>query len=75
MTKKDYELIADALNASHFVAANDQRTIADVANRLAHRLAEQNPRFNITRFMSAAIPQELRDLRAAKLYGPYIAKK
>ena len=57
MTKKDYELIAEALkiaNGSITVAPYDSETaLSLVSVLLADRLEKENPRFNRARFLSA----------------------
>lgn len=56
MTRKDYELIAEALrlaNGSITVAPYDAETaIALVAHLLADRLEKENPRFNRDLFIT-----------------------
>lgn len=53
MTKKDYVLIAAAIN-------NALCKDGDVVSGLADALASQNPRFNKTTFMEACLPHYMR---------------
>ena len=58
MTKKDYELIAKAITDSrylgeHALTEEYQRAINYVTLRIAGVLADTNPRFDSTRFLSA----------------------
>jgi hypothetical protein len=55
MTRKDYQLIADAINLSKWSSGNDihLETIRTVAQDLATKLAQENPRFDRARFLTA----------------------
>jgi hypothetical protein len=50
MTRKDYKLIAEVIAVSWFGSAELK---ADLVNNLADKLAEDNPRFDATRFLTA----------------------
>ena len=53
MTKKDFELIADAIRDARFTAPNtvqDQEVIDLVVNRLVRDLGRANPRFDEAKF-------------------------
>lgn len=55
MTRKDYVLIAEALQAAAYALNPPERTGALlVAHEIAHRLKQDNPRFDRERFMRAA---------------------
>ncbi len=53
MTKKDYELIADAL-ASVMIDSEgkDSETIGSIVSKLADKLGENNPDFNAEKFIA-----------------------
>ena len=53
MTKKDFELIASAVNELFLGHTNWHRSLEQVANKLAEKLAEKNPRFNKEKFLLA----------------------
>ena len=53
MTKKDYELIARVVRELFMEHADWQRSGSQVANKLASELAQQNPRFDRTQFLTA----------------------
>ena len=53
MTRRDYELIADAINALWTMEDADPYTIEEAAHELADRLAVNNPRFDRLRFAYA----------------------
>lgn len=58
MTKKDYEMIAKAIKTvvEQLKAENDYGTeyvAEEIAASLSTAFAEENPRFNIGKFMSA----------------------
>ena len=63
MTKKDFELIASVLKRNHVAYKknlnNPHRThmIEELAVDFAHSLREINPKFNINRFLKAALSQ------------------
>ena len=52
MTKRDYVLIATAIN-SVLESGGDQKTLRDVMNKIAEFAREQNPAFNSVRFAIA----------------------
>ena len=56
MTRKDYQLVADALRhcAVHTETADDEGVVLWVAQTLASSFAAENPRFEEARFMAAA---------------------
>jgi len=62
MTRKDYELLADAIrvsiNLNKFHPQYEQRlsAIESVIFELADRLVRENPRFNRDRFEKACLP-------------------
>lgn len=53
MTRKDYELIASVFASFADICDLSETIGADIAQRLAEELAEENPRFNSARFLSA----------------------
>ena len=55
MTRKDYSLIADALNVSFRATGSKahRETIRAAAEILAYRIQASNPNFNPARFMAA----------------------
>lgn len=53
MTRKDYELIAGVFASFAEIVDLSETIGADIARRLADELAEENPRFNSARFLSA----------------------
>ena len=53
MTRKDYELIAGVFASFSDIVELSETIGADIARRLADELAEENPRFNSARFLSA----------------------
>lgn len=60
MTRKDYELIADALNETRLTLPNDdgsanapRHTLYTAAITIGSRLAKDNPRFDLERFLTA----------------------
>jgi len=56
MTRKDYELIARALKISGLNwedGATPETVIREVAGQLAYTLAQDNPRFDRARFLTA----------------------
>lgn len=56
MTRKDYELIAGAINESvRQVLPQHRGALIDVTERLALALKEDNPRFACERFRIAAL--------------------
>ena len=57
MTRKDYELIAEALNRAYRPAGlvGAQYGVMLAAHRIADALAATNPRFDRERFIFAAI--------------------
>lgn len=56
MTRKDYQLIADAFRhcAIHTETADDEALVLWVAETLAGSLEADNPRFDRTRFLAAS---------------------
>jgi hypothetical protein len=55
MTRKDYVLIAEALQAAAYALNPPERAGALlVAHEIANRLKQENPRFDRDRFMRAA---------------------
>ena len=52
MTRKDYQLIADAIK-TQYAPHNDSDTVWQVANAISDSLAMDNPRFDSFRFMQA----------------------
>jgi hypothetical protein len=53
MTRKDYELIAGVFAGIAEIIDINETVGADIAQRLADALEEENPRFNRARFLSA----------------------
>lgn len=53
MTRKDYQLIADAMQDLYLGRADWQRSLSQTANKLADFLAKDNPRFNREKFLTA----------------------
>lgn len=53
MTRKDYELIANAINDCVYPGAGDYNTVRLVARKVADELAEDNPRFDRNKFLGA----------------------
>jgi hypothetical protein len=55
MTRKDYQLIANAVNLAHWLSANDKYRLGvnQVALDLATVLERENPRFNRDLFLAA----------------------
>lgn len=56
MTRKDYQLIAQAINAPFVSDSLDMSDYAErerIANRLADSLKADNPRFDRARFLKA----------------------
>lgn len=55
MTRKDYKLIADAVNEARLLSnyVLPERAIELVAQTLATALAKDNPRFDMERFIEA----------------------
>jgi hypothetical protein len=55
MTRKDYQLIADAINLSKWSSGNDihLETIGIVAQDLATKLEQDNPWFDRAKFLTA----------------------
>lgn len=53
MTRRDYELIADAIDTLWQIDDADPYTIEQAAHELADRLATNNPRFDRLRFVYA----------------------
>ena len=56
MTRKDYVLVAEAINSVRCEtreAGRDDLPVFSVAHRLAHRLKLDNPAFERARFMAA----------------------
>ena len=53
MTKKDYELIAKEIKAQINLTYQEEETqiLVDLANSLAIRFIEENPRFNRDKFI------------------------
>ncbi len=55
MTRKDYVLLAEAIKAATSAIDHPERLGAQlVANEIAHRLQQDNPRFDRERFLKAA---------------------
>jgi len=55
MTRKDYILLADAIKAAVEATDYPERLGAQLAaNEIAHRLQQDNPRFDRARFLKAA---------------------
>ena len=54
MTKKDFQLIADVLNASRTGPAN-RMVVKELAVTFASELAKTNPRFNKELFVKACL--------------------
>ena len=54
MTRKDFQLIADTLNA-HRTNPTNHMVIKALALSFAHQLADTNPRFNKQLFVEACI--------------------
>lgn len=54
MTRKDFQLIADTLNAHRTSPAN-RMVIKELAVSFAQTLADTNPRFNKQRFVDACL--------------------
>lgn len=55
MSKKDYELIARTIQDSR-TDFKSNKTHAQFAGYMAYKLAEDNPRFDLARFMQACMP-------------------
>lgn len=53
MTRKDYQLIAGVFAGIAEIIDINETVGADIAQRLADALEEENPRFNRARFLSA----------------------
>lgn len=53
MTRRDYELIANAVNNLWNVEDTDPYTIEEAAHELAIALSHNNPRFDSDRFIYA----------------------
>ena len=53
MTKKDYVLIAEAIKYALENERNDISTVRSVADRIAEKLQDDNPRFDWDRFLTA----------------------
>lgn len=55
MTRKDYVLIADAIKwqMENSTSAEQQQGVKFTAGELAWRLAQENPRFDRERFLTA----------------------
>lgn len=56
MTRRDYVLIAEAINSvrcEEREAGRNDLPIYSVARRLAHRLRQESPAFQTARFMAA----------------------
>ena len=54
MTRKDYVLLAEALQAAAYALNPPERTGALLAaNEISHRLKQDNPRFERKRFLEA----------------------
>ena len=53
MSKKDYQLIANALLAVQHQYGGNNGVITDVAHYLSDALASDNPRFNKATFLTA----------------------
>lgn len=62
MTRKDYVLLAQAIRGSFAAVKNaeQQNGVKTAAERLSDALAADNPRFDRTRFLEAAIPAFIR---------------
>tara|TARA_R110000824_G_scaffold41357_3_gene123083 strand:+ start:2218 stop:2388 length:171 start_codon:yes stop_codon:yes gene_type:complete len=54
MTRKDFQLIADTLNAHRTSPAN-RMVVKELAVSFAQTLASTNPRFNKQRFVEACL--------------------
>lgn len=60
MTKKDYILIATAINREYRYRSDDsdcRNGVVGVAHVLADALGDENPRFDKTRFLEACFKQ------------------
>lgn len=57
MTRKDYAMLAEALNSEYRTAQTTDAKVAihNVATALALKLKQDNERFDHTRFMNAVI--------------------
>lgn len=58
MTRKDYQLIADAITECTLLRLEDNTPVVkegELINRLADALATTNPRFNRLKFVQAAL--------------------
>lgn len=55
MTKKDYELVADAISLTRYDSANPEvaKALNTLTVRLANLFGEANPRFDVVKFLSA----------------------
>lgn len=61
MTRKDYQVIADALATTWaFAGPTGRKTVELVARDLADALAARNPRFKRERFLNACQGVEIR---------------
>ena len=55
MTRKDFQLIADVLNAHADKPVDHDAVLKDLAHDFARALAETNPRFDQQRFVMACL--------------------
>ena len=55
MTRKDFQLIADVLNA-HNTSPMNRLVVKELAVSFAQKLSDTNPRFNKQRFVEACLP-------------------
>lgn len=53
MTKKDYELIASVIYSLYLGHTDWTRSCEQVTSRFADKLAENNPKFNRSKFLQA----------------------
>jgi hypothetical protein len=53
MTRKDYEIIADAIKNSHEGEGSSRVIAMRIANKLSSHMKEGNPNFNKDKFMKA----------------------
>jgi len=75
MTKKDYEIIADAISLTRYDSSNPE--VAKALNTLTVRLAnlfdEANPRFDVVKFLSACeygkLPRSYEVIVPSAVYG------
>lgn len=64
MTKKDYVIIASALNTALWDYKADPAAVAIVTGALSDALEDDNPRFDRKRFVSAAFADPTKEVTA-----------